>query len=286
MRRTTLVPLALCLALLMVTSSTVTAGGDVTMMQGVPNAEQPTAENNTFHVFGRPNAEPCWGHFNNTDADNANDGYGEKSGQGSAVVEIDWHCKMDPLLNTNILLKEGEVIRVHLVFDIEGDSNCQNQCENLNISLMRGSIPAITQEFNAGTGEGIMIDWDIPVTEDLVPWNRTDDNPGIKITWAGQGQDGGLFGLGTGQPAEFRIYYTHPCHSDTTPGGEHNCNSDNTHPANYNSTVLFPILNQTEAEAITGTGEEVEETPGFGAIIGMGGLAAAAWMRGIREEDE
>ena len=47
MRRTTLVPLALCLALLMVTSSTVTAGGDVTMTQAAPNAEQPTAE--TIH---------------------------------------------------------------------------------------------------------------------------------------------------------------------------------------------------------------------------------------------
>ena len=128
MRRTTLVPLALCLALLMVTSSTVTAGGDVTMMQGAPNAEQPTAENNTFHVFGRPNAEPCWGHFNNTDADNSNTGYGEKKGAGSGVVQIDWHCRMDPLLNENILLKEGEVIRVHLVFDIEGDTSCQNQC--------------------------------------------------------------------------------------------------------------------------------------------------------------
>ena len=69
MRRTTLVPLALCLALLMLTSSTVTAGGDITMMQAAPNAEQPTAENNTFHLFGRPNAEPCWGHFNNTDAE-------------------------------------------------------------------------------------------------------------------------------------------------------------------------------------------------------------------------
>ena len=30
----------------------------------------------------------------------------------------------------------------------------------------------------------------------------------------------------------------------------------------------------------------MEETPGFGAIVGLSGLAAAAWMRGIREEDE
>ena len=30
----------------------------------------------------------------------------------------------------------------------------------------------------------------------------------------------------------------------------------------------------------------MEETPGFGAIVGLGGLAAAAWMRGIREDDE
>ncbi|MAK26365.1 MAG: hypothetical protein CMA02_03735, partial [Euryarchaeota archaeon] len=113
----------------------------------------------------------------------------------------------------------------------------------------------------------------------------SDDNPGIKVTWAGQGTDGSV-GIFQGQPAEFRMYYTHPCHSDTTPPQEANCNSDTEKPSNYNSTVLFPILNQTEAEAITGGDEDMEETPGFGAIVGLGGLAAAAWMRGIREEDE
>ena len=51
MRRTTLVPAALTLALLMLTSSAVTAGGDVTVMQGAVNTEQPTAENNTFNIF-------------------------------------------------------------------------------------------------------------------------------------------------------------------------------------------------------------------------------------------
>ena len=88
MRRTTLVPAALALALLMMTSSIVTAGGDVTAMQGAVNTEQPTAENNTFNIFGRPNAEPCWGHFNNTDADNSNNGYGEKTGSGSSLSLI------------------------------------------------------------------------------------------------------------------------------------------------------------------------------------------------------
>ncbi len=285
MRRTTLVPAALTLALLMLTSSAVTAGGDVTVMQSAVNTEQPTAENNTFNIFGRPNAEPCWGHFNNTDADNANNGYGEKKGSGSSVVSIDWHCRMDPVLQDTFALKEGENIEVHLALDIAGDANCQGQCENLNVSLMRGSVEAVTQEFNAGEGESLMIDWVIPVTPDLVPWNRTDDNPGIKITWAGQGSSGFL-GL-SGQPAEFRLYYTHPCHSDTTPPQEANCNSDTEKPANHNSSVTFPILNQTEADDILNTGGvEEEETPGFGAVVGLGGLAAAAWMRGGREEDE
>tara|TARA_B100002052_G_scaffold295739_1_gene322811 strand:- start:201 stop:1064 length:864 start_codon:yes stop_codon:yes gene_type:complete len=287
MRRTTLVPAALALALLMLTSSIVTAGGDVTVMQGAANTEQPSAENNTFNIFGRPNAEPCWGHFNNTDADNSNTGYGEKEGSGSSVLQIDWHCRMDPVLQDTFALKEGDNIEVHLALDISGDANCQNQCENLNVSLMRGSVEAVTQEFNAGEGDSIMIDWVIPVTPDLVPWNRTDDNPGIKITWAGQGQDSAWAGIIQGQPASFRLYYTHPCHSDTTPPQEANCNSDTEKPANHNSTVTFPILNQTEAEEIldTGSGNE-EETPGFGAVVGLGGLAAAAWMRGGREDDE
>ena len=286
MRRTTLVPAALTLALLMLTSSAVTAGGDVTVMQGAVNTEQPTAENNTFNIFGRPNAEPCWGHFNNTDADNANNGYGEKTGSGSSVLQIDWHCRMDPVLQDTFALKEGENIEVHLALDIQGDANCQNQCENLNVSLMRGSVAAVTQEFNAGEGESIMIDWIIPVTPDLVPWNRTDDNPGIQITWAGQGENSGIPFV-AGVDPEFRLYYTHPCHSDTTPPQEANCNSDTEKPANHNSTVTFPILNQSEADQVLDTGgADEEETPGFGAVVGLGGLAAAAWMRGGREEDE
>ena len=256
----------------------------MTAMQGAVNTEQPTAENNTFNIFGRPNAEPCWGHFNNTDADNANNGYGEKTGSGSSVLQIDWHCRMDPILQDTFALKEGDNIEVHLALDIDGDAYCKYQCENLNVSLMRCSVAAVTQEFNAGEGEGIMIDWVIPVTPDLVPWNRTDDNPGIKITWAGQGTDGFLFS--PSQPAEFRLYYTHPCHTDTTAPQEANCNSDTEKPANYNSTVTFPILNQSEAEEVLDIGEDVEETPGFGAVVGLGGLAAAAWMRGGREDDE
>ena len=27
-----------------------------------------------------------------------------------ALFRVDWHCRMDPILNENILLKEGEVI--------------------------------------------------------------------------------------------------------------------------------------------------------------------------------
>ncbi|MFL2978948.1 MAG: hypothetical protein ACJZ59_07860 [Candidatus Thalassarchaeaceae archaeon] len=55
------------------------------------------------------------------------------------------------------------------------------------------------------------------------------------------------------------------------------------------TTAQSPSRSSTsrEADQVLDTGgAEEEETPGFGAVVGLGGLAAAAWMRGGREDDE
>ncbi len=247
-------------------------------MQGANDGLQPDNVNNTFHIFGRDTGNPCWGHFNNTDDESANNGYGEES-KSSGKLDVEWVCRMDPILADDFALEKDQNIRVHVVVEMWGDfengqGNCQNDCENLNITLMRGGREAITREF-VGLSEGEnTIDWDIPVTEDLVPWNRSDDSPGLKFTWVGYARSG-LFGAIGGTDAQFRIYYTDDTHTE----------ADST--AYLNGTMTMPILNDTAAGAILGDDEVVEEeTPGFGAVAAAGGLMAAAWIRPSRDEDE
>jgi hypothetical protein len=85
--------------------------------------------------------------------------------------------------------------------------------------------------------------------------------------------EGGLWGLG-GEDALFGLYYSHPENA-----------------AEYNASVTFPILNQTAFDDITGGGgggggdDDAGLLPGFTAIIGVGGLAAAALLR-PREDEE
>jgi len=258
------------------------------IMQGANSGEQPDDVNSTFYLFGRETGTPCWGHYNNTDEDTSRLGYGEEE-KTSGQLSIDWTCRMDPVLDHNIALEEGQTIRIHVIIDLEGEwengqGNCQNNdCENLNISLMRGGKTAITQEFNGLSGGENTIDWDIPVTEDLVPWNKSEDSPAIRFTWIGATQSG-FFGFG-GSNVKFRLYHTHPCHSDETPPAEAECDSETEKPASYNGTMLMPVLAAEAAEEILSNEPLVEETPGFGALAGISTLMAAAWF-GRRPKSE
>ncbi len=258
------------------------------IMQGANSGEQPDDVNSTFYLFGRETGTPCWGHYNNTDEDTSRKGYAEEK-KSSGQLSIDWTCRMDPVLDHNIALEEGQTIRIHVIIDLEGEwengqGNCgNNDCENLNISLMRGGKPAITREFAGLSAGENTIDWDIPVTIDLVPWNKSEDSPAIRFTWIGAAQSG-FFGVGSSD-VKFRLYHTHPCHSDETPPEEANCDSETEKPASYNGTMIMPILAAEVADEILGVEPPVEETPGFGALAGISTLMAAAWIARRPEND-
>ena len=85
-----------------------------------------------------------------------------------------------------------------------------------------------------------------------------------------KGVEGVLWG---GEDALFGLYYAHP---------------DN--PAEYNASVTFPILNQTAVDELTDDGsmsggDDAGLLPGFTAMVGIGGLAAAALLRGNEDEE-
>ena len=265
---------ALMLAVLMTSSTTAAPGLDAGIMQS-PGSEdgQPDAENNTLYLFGNPQLTNCFSKFNNTDSESAS--YGEDS-QNSGAMDIKVTCRMDPVLDDNIALTEGEMINVRFALDLGGawtngqDEECTGDCENLNISILKANNAVAIKEFDSlGNGENF-INWDIPVTEDLIYWNGSTENMGVEFTMKLKAVEGGLFGIG-GEEALFGLYYSHPENA-----------------AEYNASVTFPVLNQTAFDDITGGGGggDSDDTPGFTAIIGVGGLAAAALLRPSKSEDE
>ncbi|MDP6324529.1 MAG: hypothetical protein QF684_03070, partial [Candidatus Thalassarchaeaceae archaeon] len=116
------------------------------------------------------------------------------------------------------------------------------------------------------------INWDIPVTEDLIYWNGSTENMGVEFTMKLKGTSG-FWGL-SGEEALFGLYFTHP---DNQP--------------ERNASVTFPILNQTAVDDLTGGGgggggdDDGGLLPGFTSMIGIGGLAAAALLRPNEDEE-
>ena len=267
---------ALLVAMLLATPSAAQpiANAELGVMQGGSSDGQPDHVNNTMFLYGRDTMQPCWSHFNASDEDNANDGYGEEtSGSGSLNIEVT--CRMETFVKNKMLLAEGEDI--HMRFKIEiggewrnGQGECAGDCENLNVTLMRGGVDAYTEEFpNLESGEND-VHWILPVYPDLVEWNKSQDEPAIKFTMVLKPTTAFIF---FGSDAQFRLYYNDEQHTDSS----------------YNATVMFPVLNDTAAEDILdeGNGDDSEDTPGFTALIGVGGLAAAALIRPSKKtEDE
>ena len=265
---------ALLMAVLMATPGAAQpiANAEMGAMQGGSSDGQPDHLNNTMFLYGRDNMEPCWGHFNASDEDNANNGYGEET-TGSGTLDIEVTCRMETFVKNRMLLKEGEDI--HMRFKIEiggewrnGQGECAGDCENLNITLMRGGVEAYTQEFpNLENGEND-VHWQLPVYPDLVEWNKSQDEPAIKFTMVLKPT---TFLVIFGNDAQFRLYFNDEQHSDSS----------------YNATVMFPILNETAADEFLEDELGIEEkTPGFTALIGVGGLAAAALIRPSKKADD
>ena len=266
---------ALMLAVLMTSSTTAAPGLDAGIMQSPGSADgQPDAENNTLYLFGNPQLTNCFSKFNNTDAESA--AYGEDSQGGSSIMDIKVTCRMDPVLDDDIALKEGEMINVRFAIELggswtNGQEGCNADCENLNISILKANNAVAIKEFDSLQDGENFINWDIPVVEELIYWNGSTENMGVEFTMKLKGTSGGLNPFG-GESALFRLYYSHPENA-----------------AEYNASVTFPVLNQTAFDDITGGGDsggDSDDTPGFTAIIGVGGLAAAALLRPSKSEDE
>ena len=264
---------ALMLAVMMTSSTTATPG--VGAMQLSPGSEdgQPDAENNTLYFFGNPQLSNCNSKFNNTNADSAE--YGEESRGGNGQLSVKVTCRMDPVLNEDVILAVGEMIDMRFMLNLNGQwtngaDTCNGDCENLNVSLMKGGREVAVREYDSLADGENAIQWQLPVTEDLAYWNGSQESFTVEFRMVINSQAGGWFSAE--DEAIFGLFYTHP----------------NNAPE-YNASVTFPILNETAVEELTGGGssggDDAGLLPGFTAMVGIGGLAAAALLRGNEDEE-
>ena len=264
---------ALMLAVLMMSSTTATPG--VGAMQMSPGSEdgQPTAEHNTLYFFGNPQLSNCNSKFNNSNAESAE--YGEESRGGNGVLNVKVTCRMEPVLNEDVILAVGEMIDMRFMLNLNGQwtngqESCSGDCENLNLSLMKGGREVAVREYDSLSDGENSVQWQLPVTEDLAYWNGSQESFTVEFRMVINSQAGGWFSAE--DEAIFGLYYTHP----------------NNAPE-YNSSITFPILNETAIEELTGGGssggDDAGLLPGFTAMIGIGGLAAAALLRGNEDEE-
>jgi len=264
---------ALMLAVMMTSSTTATPG--MGTMQMSPGSEdgQPTAEHNTLYFFGNPQLSNCNSKFNNTNADSAE--YGEESRGGNGVLNVKVTCRMEPVLNEDVILAVGEMIDMRFMLNLNGQwtngqESCSGDCENLNLSLMKGGREVAVREYDSLADGENAVQWQLPVTEDLAYWNGSQESFTVEFRMVINSQAGGWFSAE--DEAIFGLFYTHPNNA-----------------AEYNASITFPILNETAVEELTSGGssggDDAGLLPGFTAMVGIGGLAAAALLRGNEDEE-
>ena len=180
--------LAVFMALMMLVP--VQAGGDYSIQQADPadDPRQPTEENKTLYLFYNDSNSKAWTHFGKLDNESM-ETYMEEVEDGT--INIDLRFRMDPMLAKRIYMDPDGLFRGSLDILVEGDSTngdnqgaCdQNQCEELNITLLAGPNEIDTHHetglnqgqntvaFNFGIDETTPIDWD-----------GSDFNPEIRVT--------------------------------------------------------------------------------------------------------
>jgi hypothetical protein len=273
MRAKTLVAL-LVTALMM----TPVQAGDVTAMQDEPaeDPKQPDADNQTMYMyFNGSNGDVAWTHFQNMDND-SEETYMDENENGQVNVDISF--RMTPELSKRIYIEEDGLIRGSFRINVQGDwtndadsaTACgQNDCEELNITLMAGpNIIGKHHETGLVQGDNTVV-FNFQMEEDtVVDWNKKDFNPVVKVEMKLQGNydDGGFLGLGSsGDPASFSM----------------NMGTD--------SFLELPIDMASWDESFQDGGElgaEMEDTPGFTLVVASAAIAMAVFVNIGKEEEK
>lgn len=175
--------------------------------------KQPNANNATMYLFHDGFAD-AWGHFNSSDENSIAEGeYREEKDNG--VININLRFRMKPDLNRTVLMDENGEFRGNFKIDVggdwtNGDNNgpCNNDCENLNITVFKGGSLVWTQQITTIVEGENNVSFQFPVNNDTLSWEGRDDNPIVDVTMKLRGDQqqsgpGGIFL--SGEPAYFVI---------------------------------------------------------------------------------
>ena len=268
MRRTAMIALILVAMLLVPVQA-----GDVTAQQEQQeDPRQPNANNTTMYLFHDGYAD-AWSHFNPSDENsNAEGEFREEKDNG--VINIDLRFRMKPDLNKQLLMEENGEFRGNFKIDVggdwtNGDNNgpCNNDCENLTITIFRGGAEVWSNEFT-GIQQGEQnVPFAFAVTEDHNEWDGRDDSPIIEVTMKVKGdRQQTSFFTQTGNPAWFAIKL----------GTE--------------SRFEMPIdpISWEEGFEIVDDDmmDDMEDTPGFTLVMAGAALGMALFVNQRREHDD
>ena len=265
MRRTAVIALFLVAMLLVPVQA-----GDVTAQQEQQeDPKQPNANNTTMYLYHDGFAD-AWSHFSTNDTDTTEEGeLREEKDQG--VIDINLRFRMKPDLNKQLLMEENGEFRGNFKIDVggdwtNGDNNgpCNNDCENLNITIFRGAAEVWTNQFT-GIQQGEQnVPFAFAVTEDHAEWDGRDDNPIIEVTMKLKGDYQESFFTAQGNEAWFAIKL-----------GEE-------------SRFEMPISEDSWTEEFQ-AGEdgmmEEEDTPGFTLVVASAALGMALFVNQRRENE-
>lgn len=256
------VTMAMGLAVLMALS---TLGAPVTAQEVAQDPKQPSVDNPHMHFWGTGDLSSCWTHFDGNDSSgSAVEGYGEKS-TTSGQNAVDFTCRMQDNLKQDMYLDSNGTIFLEFTIEAYAPGNCDGvsaQCEELNVTLMKGTTEIATEQFNGiSSGDPDTRTWQIPVNETFERWNKSSEEPSINFRWVGYA-DSGLQCIIALCDSYFRFFYS---------------NNEDGHA----SEVTFPVVNATadtpmEDEDDGILGGVSDSLPGFGLLAGVGSLAMAA----------
>ena len=262
--------LALLLALCLLLPVHGTGASSMQSEEEPADPKQPSENSTTMYLYHDGYAE-AWTHFADNDTMSTAEGeYREEKDNG--VIDIKLRFIMKPELKPRLNLTVGGEARGTLRLDLGGDwedggdGNCNNDCENMNITIYRGPNIVHKQQMTGLQQGNQSYPFMFTVPEDQAVWDGRDDNPVIEITMKLKGDR-----TNTAIP---EIVQGNPAHFALILGME--------------SRLDLPIDPETWTESFQ-AGEdgysEPENTPGFTFVAGATALSMAFFYNIKREED-
>ena len=268
--------LAVFMALMMLVP--VQAGGNVAVQQADPadDPRQPSEENKTLHMYYNESNSKAWTHFSMQENETL-EKYSEEVNDG--IIDIDLKFRMEPMLAKRVYMDPDGLFRGSFDILVEGDwtngdnqGACdQNQCEELNITLMAGPNQVdVHQETGLVQGQNTVV-FNFAIDESTpIDWDGSDYSPEVRVKMklAGNYQAGFLFTPPSGEPAKFEM----------TMG--------------MDSRIEVPIDDASFSEEfqeggeIDGGSSDSEDAPGFTLVVASAAIAMAVFVNSRQEDEE